>query len=94
MKMKCILIKLHWLLSSQFSHDSQRFLRSLRGVLAFLRERAAFRRGYVGKMQLIPCLRHRYEEGGATKSEYFCQDLLLSRAIHSANTIKHVDIGS
>ncbi len=92
--MKATLIKLHWLLSSQFGLDPQRFLRSLRGVPAFLRDRAAFRRGYAGKMKLMPCLHDRYDEGGTTKSEYFWQDLLVARAIHEAKPIKHVDIGS
>lgn len=92
--MKATLIKLHWLLSSQFGLDPRRLLRSLRGVPAFLRDRAAFRRGYAGKMKLMPCLHDRYDEGGTTKSEYFWQDLLVARAIHEANPIKHVDIGS
>lgn len=94
MKLKSTLIKLQWLLSSQFGLEPQRFLHSLRGIPAFLRDRAAFRRGYKGKMELMPCLHDRYDEGGTTKSEYFWQDLLVARAIHEANPIKHVDIGS
>ena len=35
-----------------------------------------------------------YEEGGATKSEYFWQDLYVARMIHAAQPQKHVDIGS
>jgi hypothetical protein len=35
-----------------------------------------------------------YEEGGATKDEYFWQDLYVARKIHLANPEKHVDIGS
>jgi hypothetical protein len=45
-------------------------------------------------MIFMPCLHDRYAEGGATKSEYFWQDLLVARAIHFANPVKHVDIGS
>lgn len=45
-------------------------------------------------MQIMPCLHDRYEEGGATKSEYFWQDLLVARAIHAAKPVKHIDIGS
>ena len=45
-------------------------------------------------MKFMPCLHDRYEEGGATKSEYFWQDLLVARAIHAAKPVKHVDIGS
>jgi hypothetical protein len=39
-------------------------------------------------------LHDRYDEGGATKSEYFWQDLLVARAVHAAKPVKHVDIGS
>ncbi len=92
--MKAILIKLHWILTTQFGFDLQRLFRSLRGVPDFLRDRFAFRKGYDGKMKLMPCLNDRYEEGGATKSEYFWQDLLVARAIYEANPNKHVDIGS
>lgn len=92
--MKIAFIKLQWRLSSQFELDPQRFLRSLRGVPAFLRDRAAFRRGYAGKMSLMSCMHDRYAEGGTTKSECFWQDLLVTRAIHEANPIKHVDNGS
>jgi hypothetical protein len=91
---KRILIKLHWLLSSQFGLDPRIFLRSLRGLPVYLRDWAAFRKGYAGSMRFMPCLHDRYEEGGATKSEYFWQDLLVARAIHAAKPVKHVDIGS
>ena len=92
--MKTILIKLHWILSSQFGFDPQRLFRSLRGLPTYLRDRAEFRKTFAGPMKLMPCLHDRYEEGGATKSEYFWQDLLVARAIHAANPVKHVDIGS
>lgn len=88
------LIRLHWLFASQFGLDPQRFMRSLRGLPAYLRGLAEFRKGYAGKMQLVPCLHDRYEEGGATNSEYFWQDLLVARSIHEAKPTKHVDIGS
>jgi SAM-dependent methyltransferase len=94
MKIKPTLIKVHWLLSSQFGLDARIFLRSLRGLPVYLRDWAAFRKGYVGNMNFMPCLHDRYEEGGATKSEYFWQDLLVARAIHVAKPVKHVDIGS
>lgn len=94
MKIKSTLIKVHWILSSQFAFDLLILWRSLRGLPAYFRDRAAFRKAYAGKMKLMPCLHDRYEEGGTTKSEYFWQDLLVARAIHEANPIKHVDIGS
>jgi hypothetical protein len=94
MAIKPLLIKLHGLLSSQFGLDPRIFLRSLRGLPSYLRDWATFRRGYGGSMRFMPCLHDRYEEGGATKSEYFWQDLLVARAIHAAKPVKHVDIGS
>jgi hypothetical protein len=93
-EMKKTLIKLHWLLSSQLGFDPRIFLRSLRGLPAYFLDRAAFRKAYAGKMKIMPCLHDRYEEGGATKNEYFWQDLLVARSIHEAKPVKHVDIGS
>lgn len=93
-EMKTTLIKLHWLISSQFGFDPRILLRSLRGLPAYLRDWTTFRKTYAGKMKLMPCLHDRYEEGGTTKSEYFWQDLLVARAIHEAKPVKHVDIGS
>jgi hypothetical protein len=95
MTIKPILIKFNWLLASQFGIDLQRFLRSLRGLPIFMRDWVAFRKNYVGKMNLMPCLHDRYEEGGINKKgEYFWQDLLVSRAIHDDKPDKHVDVGS
>jgi hypothetical protein len=94
MKMKPTLIKLHWLLASQVGLDLRIFLRSLRGLPNYLRDWLTFRKGYAGNMKFKPCLHDRYEEAGATKSEYFWQDLLVARAINAAEPVKHVDIGS
>jgi len=94
MLLKSILIKIHWLLSSQFGLDLRVLLRSLRRLPVYLRDWMVFRKGYVGNMKFMPCLHDRYEEGGATKSEYFWQDLLVARAIYAAKPVKHVDIGS
>jgi hypothetical protein len=91
---KAALIKLHWLLSSQFGFDPLRLLRSLRGLPAFFGDWRRFERGYQGPLALMPCLHDRYEEGGTTKSEYFWQDLLVARWIHAARPVKHVDVGS
>jgi hypothetical protein len=94
MKFKQVLIKLHWLLSSQFGLDPRRFLNSLRGLPSYIADWRKFSESYQGKLVLMPCLQDRYEEGGATKSEYFWQDLLVARWIHEANPEKHVDVGS
>lgn len=92
--MKRFLIKLYWLLSSQFGFDPLRFIQSIRGLPQFVKDWYAFRKIFTGTIQLKPCLHDRYEEGGITKSEYFWQDLLVARWIYEAKPIKHVDIGS
>jgi hypothetical protein len=93
-KIKPTLVKIHWLIASQFGFDPRIFLRSLRGLPVYLRDWASFRKSFTGTMKIEPCLHDRYEEGGATKSEYFWQDLLVARAIHAAKPVRHVDIGS
>lgn len=88
------LIRLHWLLSSQFGLDLHLLFRSLRGLPAFVSDWRKYRKAYSGKLTLRPCLHDRYAEGGSTKSEYFWQDLLVARWIFEAKPILHVDIGS
>jgi hypothetical protein len=92
--MKLLFVKMHWLLAEQFGFDPRIFLRSFRGFSVYIRNWVTFRNGYAGKMNFMPCLHDRYQEGGATKSEYFWQDLLVAQAIHLAKPVKHVDIGS
>lgn len=94
MPIKNTLIKFHWLFSSIFGIDPRRFLHSMRGIPRFLHDLRLFRKGYSGKLTLMPCLHDWYEEGGATKSEYFWQDLLVARWIYEAKPEKHVDVGS
>ncbi len=92
--MKTKFIKLHRILSTQFGLDLRRYFCSLRGIPAYLRDWIAFRKGYTGKIKLMPCLHDRYDEGGTTKSEYFWQDLYVAQKIFSANPAQHIDIGS
>jgi SAM-dependent methyltransferase len=94
MQVRRLLIKFHWLLSSQFGLDLLRFIRSIRGLPSFIRDWRQFRQGYSGRLTLVPCLHDRFEEGGVTKSEYFWQDLLVARWIFEAKPEKHVDVGS
>ena len=94
MKIKPILIKIHFVLSSQLGLDLRIFMKSLRGFPLYIRDWVNFRKAYSGSMRFMPCLHDRYEEGGATKSEYFWQDLLVAREIYAAKPTKHVDIGS
>lgn len=94
MTIRDILIKLSWLLSSQFGLNPCHFLRSLCGIPRYLRDLRRFRKGFSGTLTLMPCLQDWYEEGGVTKSEYFWQDLLVARWIFEAKPQRHVDIGS
>lgn len=94
MGIKRALIKLHWLLSSQFGIDPRLLLLSLRRIPAFVGDWTRFRKDYTGRMTFMPCLHDRYEEGGTTKSEYFWQDLLVARWIFEAQPQQHVDVGS
>jgi len=94
LSIKPLLIKLHWLLASQFGFDPRVFLRSLRGLPIYIKGWRKFRKNYSGTLNFMPCLHDRYEEGGTTKSEYFWQDLLVACWIHAAKPQRHVDIGS
>lgn len=89
-----MLLRIHWFLSSQLGIDLIRTLSSVRGIVRYMRNLFNFRSGYVGRLEFVPCLHDWYEEGGATKNEYFWQDLVVARKIFSAKPIKHVDIGS
>ena len=92
--MRRTLIKVHQFLSGQLGIDPRRFLNSIRGIGRFLRDLRLFRKGYSGKLMLMPCLHDWYEEGGAAKSEYFWQDLLVARWIFADQPQRHVDVGS
>jgi len=92
--MKKFLLKVHWVIGSQFGLDPLRFYRSLKGLPFFILDWIKFRRIYKGEMEIKPCLHDRFMEGGVTKSEYFWQDLLVSRWIFKNKPTCHVDIGS
>jgi hypothetical protein len=91
---KPFLVKLHWLTASQFGLDPLRFIRSVRGIPAFVGDWVHFRKTYAGSMRFMPCLHDRYEEAGTTKTEYFWQDLLVAQWIFEARPRRHVDVGS
>lgn len=94
MNLKDRALRLHWLLSAQFGIAPGLALRSLRGLPRYIRDLFRFRSGYAGRFELVPCLHDWDEEAGATKLEYFWQDLLVARMIHDAKPQKHVDVGS
>ena len=94
MSIRAILLRLYWLLRAQFGIDPIKPLRSLRGLPRFVRDYFRFRSSYTGRLELLPCLHDWHEEGGATKLEYFWQDLLVARKIFAARPERHVDVGS
>lgn len=89
-----MLARLYWLLSNQLGIDPRKMLRSALGLPRYVRDFLRFRAGYAGRIELLPCLQDWYEDGGATKLEYFWQDLLVARSIFEAKPKKHVDVGS
>jgi len=88
------LIKVHWVLSSQFGIDVKHFMQSVAALPRFFRDRSRFREQYGGSLSTVPCLHDWYATAGAAESEYFVQDLLVARWIHEANPRRHVDVGS
>lgn len=89
-----MLRKLYRVLRAEFGIDPVRFVRALLRTPKYLMDYFTFRKTYRGELDFWPCLHDRYEEAGATASEYFWQDLLVARKIFDANPKKHVDIGS
>ncbi len=86
--------KIYWLFCIQLGFDFRRLVRSLRGLPRYVAGWFRFKKAYKGKLEFLPCLYDWYEEGGATKNEYFLQDLHVARKIYFAKPEKHVDIGS
>ena len=95
MKIRFLLIRIHWLLSAQFGVDLLKSISSIRSIPRYIRDFFRFRAaGYSGKLELVPCLHDWNEEGGETKNEYFWQDLIVARKIFDAKPDRHVDIAS
>ncbi|MFZ1388641.1 MAG: DUF268 domain-containing protein [Thiolinea sp.] len=92
--MKIFIRKIYWILSTQFGINFKIMLRSILSIPRYISDIIKFRKYYHGKLTLTPCLHDWYEEAGATKSEYFWQDLYVAQNIHKIDPKKHVDIGS
>lgn len=89
-----LLKKINWLLCAQFGLNLRLLVRSLIGMPRYIRDWLRFRKTYSGKLSFRPCLHDWSEEGGATRDEYFWQDLFVAQKIFAAAPEKHVDIGS
>lgn len=89
-----MLRKLNWILVAQIGIDLQKIVHSLKAMPRYFYDLIFFLSKHKGRIQLLPCLHDRHEEGGFTKNEYFTQDLYIARKIHAFNHGKHVDVGS
>ncbi len=74
--------------------DLLKFVRFIGGLFHYVRDYIHFKRSFNGKLTITPCLHDWHEEGGATKSEYFWQDLLVARWVFDDKPQRHVDVGS
>jgi Caenorhabditis protein of unknown function, DUF268 len=88
------LVKLDWLLSSQFGIAPRTLLKSIGVLPRYVRDWRRFRRVYSGSMILLPCLHDWDVKTDATHNEYFWQDLLVAQWIFETKPRRHVDIGS
>ena len=91
---RSVLVKLHWLFSSQLGLDPHAFFEAVVALPRFVRDWLRFRSAYGSRVSLMPCLHDWYSRGDATHSEYFWQDLLVARWVFAANPRRHVDVGS
>ena len=94
MNIRQLLVRLYWVLNTQFGIDPRKLFHSLKGLPRFIRNLYQFKLAYKGQLELVPCLHDWYEEGGSTKNEYFWQDLLVAQRIFKQKPLRHVDVGS
>ena len=94
MNTRQLLVRLHWVLNTQFGIDPRKLFYSIKGLPRFVRDFYQFKLAYKGRLELVPCLHDWYEEGGSTKNEYFWQDLLVAQRIFKQKPLRHVDVGS
>jgi len=86
--------KLYFIFKTQLGVDPRSTIRFLLGIPHYMHDFLRFRSNYTGRFELLPCLHDWREEGGATNSEYFWQDLIVAKKIFESKPEKHVDIGS
>jgi hypothetical protein len=91
---KVLLIKINWIATNQFGINLRLFFLSLFRIPIFLKDFIRFKSNFSQKIRIMPCLHDRFEESGATGSEYFWQDLIVARWIFESNPERHVDVGS
>ena len=92
--MKSNLIRLHWLMTTQFGIDPILFFRAIWSIPSFLRDFFLFRASFSGRLKFRPCLHDRTEQAGAISNEYAIQDLHVAQLVFTDNPKRHIDIGS
>lgn len=92
--MKKFITKSHWVLSAQFGINLKFLILAVLGLPRYINDLVFFIKRYNGKIEFMPCLHDRYEEGGTTDTEYFWQDLYVAQQIFKSAPHRHLDIGS
>jgi hypothetical protein len=89
------LLKVLWILN-QLGFNPLIFFRSVKRFPLFYKEYLLFKKQLKGGTTILikPCLGDFNEEGGATDTEYFWQDLIVAQLIFKNQPNNHVDIGS
>ena len=92
--MRRIIYNFYWFMSSQLGLDILKLIKSVRRSYFFFRDLIIFKKKYKGPYSIKPCLHDRFDESGATRNEYFWQDLFVAQEIFVKNPGTHIDIGS
>ena len=82
------------LMAFQMGLDIKKLICFILSTPGYLNDYYNFKKIYKGKINIYPQLHDKNEEGGAAKSEYFWQDLIVARWIFKKQPRRHVDIGS
>ena len=86
--------KIYWIVSQQYGIDPVKFIKALIATPKYVLDWMLFSKEYKGVMVPVPCMHDKNDEAGATKDEYFIQDLIVAQEIKNKSPVKHVDIGS
>ena len=92
--MKNTLYRIYWFFAIQIGIDFLKLLKFPKRFFYFMLDFFKFKAHYHGKYIIKPCLHDKFDESGATRTEYFWQDLLIAQAIFANNPENHIDIGS
>lgn len=85
----------NWLLMQLGIHiNLLQLAHGLISIPRYLKDLIQFKKNYQGSLEFFPCLHDWYKEAGATKGEYFWQDLYVAQMIFKNHPTRHVDIGS